>query len=140
MTIQDYLTLSPNEIDLILRSVQKLKGKTQQLVERFYFHFLNSNEEISRLFDNTEMLKQHNMFNVSLGVIISNINEPILLQQNLNELIKRHALYGVLPHHIRFFTESYTKAFIEVFGNTDPVMKIWLKVIHSTMEYFKSQL
>lgn len=78
--------LSQEEKDLIQTSITKLTGKLNELIERFYFHFLQKNSDVSRLFQNSEMVKQHNMFNVSLGVIISNIDNPKLIQDHLDEL------------------------------------------------------
>jgi len=140
MSVSDFLDLNQKERELLLQSVEELTGKLHSLVERFYFHLLEDNDILSQLFRNSDLMKQHNMFNVSIGVIISNIDNPSLVKDHLDELIDRHKLYGVLPFHVPYFSDAYTKAITEVYGSTDPIMKIWLKIIHSTMEYFKSKL
>ena len=140
MSFSSFLTLTDEETKLLLQSVNDLIGKLNLLVDNFYQHFLGSSKEISDLFKNVDMPKQHNMFIVSIGAIISNIDNPSLIQANLDELIDKHILYGIQPFHVPFFSDAYTKTITEIYGVEDPIMKVWLKIIHSTMEYFKSKL
>ena len=132
--------LSEEEKDLLTKSIGLLTGKLDLLVERFYFYFLKSDQEITKLFSNTNMLKQHNMFNVAIGAIITNIDNPILIQNSLDKYIQKHRLYGVENKHIPFFIDSLTKAFSEIFSKDDPIMNPWLKLFYDVMEYFKSKL
>jgi len=140
MSYSSFLSLSNEEKGLFLQSVAKLTGKLDSLVERFYYHFLNDNEEISQLFQSSDMVKQHNMFNVSIGYIITNIDDPNLIQVHLDQLIDNHLRYGIKVNHIPFFTSAFSKTITELLDSSDPVSKIWIKVIESAMEYFKFKL
>ena len=140
MSLSSFLILSEEEKELLTKSIGLLTGKLDLLVERFYFYFLRSNQEITKLFSNTNMLKQQNMFNVAIGAIITNIDNPTLIQNSLDQYIQKHRLYGVEIKHISFFIDSLTKAFTEVFSKDDPIMKAWLKLFYDVMEYFKSKL
>lgn len=138
--LSSFLTLTDDEKELLNNSTQILIGKLDTLVERFYFYFLQSSDEVAKLFKNTDMLKQQNMFNVAIGAIITNIDNPVLIQNNLDQYIQKHKLYGVESKHIPHFIDSLTKTFSEMLANNQEAVKAWLKLFHGVMEYFRSEL
>lgn len=140
MLISSFLSLTDHEKGLLNDSTQTLIGKLEILIERFYFYFLQSSEEVANLFKNTDMLKQQNMFNVAIGAIITNIDTPVLIQNSLDQYIQKHKLYGVEAKHVEFFIDSLTKAFSEILANDQETVKAWLKLFHGVMEYFRSEL
>jgi hemoglobin-like flavoprotein len=86
------------------------------------------------------MVKQHNMLTSSITLIINNVNKPQLVQEHLDGMISQHRIYGVLPDQIAYFDEALTQAILDIFGNNDPAIQAWFKVIHATTDYFKRNL
>ena len=134
------LALSTEEKELLTQSVEKLAGNLDLLVERFYRYFLQSDEKVANLFRNTHMDRQHNMFNVAIGVIVTNIDNPDFLQIHIDKLIEQHRLYGVTDELIHFFTSSMGKTMQDIFGRDDQVINAWLKLINAVMNYFRTKI
>ena len=134
------LGLSTEEKELLTQSVEKMAGKLDVLVERFYTYFLHSDEKVARLFLNTHMDRQQNMFNVAIGVIVTNIENPDFLQIHIDKLIEQHRLYGVNDEVIQFFTSSMGKSLKDIFGPDNPIIHPWLKLINAVMNYFRSKI
>lgn len=134
------LTLRSEEKNLLDQSIVAMTGKLDILIEKFYTKFLNSDKQIAKLFQHTDMIKQQNMFNVAFGLIVTNIDNPDLLQLHIDKIIEKHRLYGVNSEHVSYFTNSLTDAVREVFGNDDEVIKAWLKLINDVMYYFKTTI
>ena len=134
------LGLSTEEKELLTKSVEKLSGKLDILVERFYTYFLQSDERIATLFQHTHMNRQQNMFNVAIGVIITNIDNPDFLQIHIDKLIEQHRLYGVNDEFIYFFVSSMSKTLRDIFGSDDPMIHPWLKLVNAVMNYFRIKI
>lgn len=134
------LSLSQEEKELLTQSVEKLAGKLDLLVELFYTYFLQSDEKVATLFHHTHMDRQQNMFNVAIGVIVTNIENPDFLQIHIDKLIDQHRLYGVNDEFIQFFIESMSKTILHMFGKDDPIIQPWLKLINAVMNYFRSKI
>ena len=134
------LGLSTEEKELLTQSVEKLAGKLDVLVEGFYKYFLQSDDRIARLFQHTHMHRQQNMFNVAIGVIVTNIDNPDFLQIHIDKLIEQHRLYGVNDEFIHFFVSSMGKTLRDVFGPDDPMIHPWLKLINAVMNYFRVKI
>ena len=140
MSLQKLLTLTEQEKTDILQSISLISDKLNVLVEQFYSYFIEESPEIKRLFQNIDLTKQFNMFNISIGVIISNISNPMLIQDHLDQIIAKHSFYGVQPNHVEHFNNAFTKAMMDVYSNNKEIVKLWLKVIHSVMLYFKNKI
>lgn len=140
MTKSILLDITDPEKELLLESVDHLTGKFEELVERFYHYFLQSDEQIKEMFKRTHMERQQSMFNVAIGVIVTNIDNPELLFTHINQVIDRHRLYGVKDDQVHFFTSSMSKAIKDVFGESDPIVPIWLKLINDVMQYFRTNI
>ena len=134
------LGLSIEERKLLSQSVERLSGNLDVLVERFYQYFLQSNEKIEKLFQHTHMDRQRNMFNVAIGVIVTNIENPDFLQIHIDKIIEQHRLYGVNDELIHFFTSSMGKTLRDIFGSDDPIIQPWLKLINAVMNYFMTKI
>ena len=143
MSLQALLNLSEDEKEELLTSLDLLKFQMDNLVEHFYFYLMKTNA--GRLFEKTEMMKQHVMFNSSLGILIAHIDHPQLLQQHLDNLIERHSHYGVKSEHVDDFIESFKNALQDIFDDPNDstnkqYIEIWYKLIHSVMIYFKNEI
>ena len=134
------LGLSSKEKEQLTLSVEKMAGKLDVLVERFYKYFLQSDERVATIFMNTHMEKQQNMFNVAIGVIVTNIENPDFLQIHIDKLIEQHRLYGVDDELVQFFISSMSKTIRDVFGDDDSLVHPWLKLINAVMNYFRSKI
>lgn len=134
------LNLSDTEKVLLTESVIKLTSKFELLVQTFYGYFLKSDESIAKLFERTQMARQQSMFNVAIGVIVTNIDNSDMLMHHLDQIIEKHRLYGVSDEQVHFFTSSMSKAIKDVFGPDDPIVPLWLKLINGVMIYFRTNI
>ena len=133
-------SLSMQERIILMNSVKDLKKNIESLVENFYKYLLEDNKEIQILFKNTDMIKQRSMFNVSIGIIISNVENTEFVKEHLDILVKRHREYGVESFHVDDFLNAYLKAIKNVFENYNQIVDVWTKIIKSTMVYFKNEM
>ena len=134
------LDLSTEEKELLTQSIGRMTGSLDVLVEKFYSYFLQSDDRIASLFRNTQMARQQNMFNVAIGVIITNIDNPDFLQIHIDKLAEQHRLYGVTDEYIHFFISSMGKTIRDIFGPDDPLIHPWLKLINAVMNYFRTKI
>ena len=136
-----FLHVTEEEKQILLQSVESMLSKLEELAENFYFNFIGNNKEISELFKKTNMFKQHNMFMMSLGQIISNVDDANRVKGYLDDLIRLHRGIGVTPAHVPFFIQAFTKTIEGLFIGKDPrLLGAWTKVIQNAMIYFSSQL
>ena len=137
---QYILDLTDEEKEELISSLDGIKHRMNELVEKFYFYFLQT--KASNLFKTTDMMKQHVMFNSSIGIIIAHINHPLLLQEHLDNLILRHSHYGVSADYIDDFIESFKNALQDIFQDSDDkqFIEMWYKLITSVMSYFKTKI
>ena len=138
--IQYILDLTDDEKEDLTTSLDVVKAQMDALVERFYFYFLQT--KARDLFKTTDMMKQHIMFNSSIGIIIAHLNHPLLLQEHLDNLILRHSHYGVSAEYTDDFLESFEKALQDIFrdANNKRFIEMWYKLISSVMLYFKTKI
>lgn len=136
----DVLGITESEREELANSLDFLQGKLEILVERFYQNFLESKAGI--LFKNTDMDRQQIMFHQSIGVIITHIQYPEMLELHLNNIIAKHSHYGVLAVHIDDFIDSFYRALKDVFPDEADAhnVELWYKLINSVMLYFKNQI
>ena len=78
---------------------------------------------------------------MSLGQIISNVDDANRVKGYLDDLIRLHRGIGVTPAHVPFFIQAFTKTIEGLFIGKDPrLLGAWTKVIQNAMIYFSSQL
>ena len=81
------------------------------------------------------------MFHSSLGIIITHIEHPTLLEDHLKNLITNHGKYGVLTGDISLFIESFMNALQDIYGDLFNSYKdIWFRVIDDIMTFFAEGL
>ena len=140
LPLETILYLNEDEKEDLFASLNFLKFQIDQVIEKFYYYFLKT--DIVELFRQTNMVKQRMMFNTTLGIIISNIDNPILLQEQLDELVVSHMKYGVKPDYIDIFIDSFIKALNDSFSgsNKERYVSLWSKLITLIMDYFRIKL
>lgn len=109
------------------------------LVVRFYAYLLKTKAGI--LFKNTNLQRQYKMFSTSLNIIITNIVNPPLVAETLDQIIQSHGKYNITNDFIEDFIDSFENALKEIFvEQTDKlILNLWIKIINSIMMYFKDQ-
>ena len=140
MSEQTILSLTESEKKELLDSIGHLIGKLDSLVKTFYEMFLKTSS--GALFQNTNMERQFMMFNSSISIIISHIENPLMLKDHLDYTIKKHLHYGVKADQVDDFIASFYEALkINFPGDLDKHrVEMWYKLINSVMLYFKNQL
>lgn len=140
MEQKNILGITEAERKELLVTIDSLRGKLDELIEAFYGYFLKT--EAGFLFEHTDMNRQQLMFHSSIGVIITHIEHPYMLEQHLNQTITKHQAYGVTGRHVDLFIESFYKGLKDVFPDVVDKHKveIWYKLISSVMLFFKNQL
>ena len=138
--METIIILTENERQLLQFSLPVINKNMDFLVVRFYAYLLNTKAGV--LFQNTNIQNQHKMFASSLNIIITNIVNPQLVSETLDQIIKRHENYGVTANYIEDFIDSFQNALNEVFSQeTDKlILRLWIKIIDSIMMYFKEQI
>lgn len=140
LKLESLIVLTESERQLLQFSLPKLNNNLDFLVNNFYKYFLKTDAGI--LFQHTNMKNQQKMFASSINVITTNIANPQLLGDTLDNLIAKHIDYGVMSKHADDFVNSFMKALGELF-NTEKdqqILHLWQKVISNIMDYFKDHL
>ena len=138
--MESLIVLTESERQLLQFCLPKINNNIDFLISRFYFYFLKTNAGI--LFKHTKMGQQEKMFASALNAILTNITNPGLLEDTLEEIIAKHRDYGVLQKHIEYFVDSFMKALKDIFNteNDQYILNLWYKIISNIMGYFKDQI
>ena len=131
---------SDNERLQLQDSIIFLKKNIDFFIIRFYHHLLQT--EAGSLFRNSNMENQYKMFNVSLKIILSYIEDPEKIKDYLGSMAQRHAQYGVNTEHTGLFIDSFMNAWKELFDNNyeENLFNLWYKIISEILFYFKDNL
>ncbi len=133
--MQSIIELSESDKDLLLSSLPIIRKKLDLFVIKFYTYFLKTDS--GRLFKKTDMETQYRMFHSSLAIIFTHVENPELLEQHVNHLIKSHGNYGVGIKDVDLFVDSFMKALRDIYGESfDTYRDIWFKIINEIMTFF----
>lgn len=136
-----WLSLSSQEKNKLLASMNELKRKNVDLSSNFYEIFL-TNEEIATLFKFVPIETQKKMFKVSLESIIYFMDNPSQMKLELLDMGKKHKSYGVKKYHVPIFKESLLGALKKSYGNNldNELLQVWGKAIDIIVDSLSKNL
>jgi hemoglobin-like flavoprotein/uncharacterized coiled-coil DUF342 family protein len=83
---------------LVEASFERVQGRAQALVERFYEVLFETHPAVRALFP-SDMRGQHGKLGTTLALAVRNLAKPALLAPVLRDLGRKHSAYGALPEH-----------------------------------------
>lgn len=124
------MTLTSREKELVGMSFMKIAPTSQKTAERFYTRLFEVAPETKTLFNNTEMHEQAQKFMRTISTVIASLNRTETLDQDMEELTKRHIDYGVMKEHYPIVGEALLWAFKEELGDdyTNEIHLAWQKM------------
>lgn len=128
--------LTDTEKNLFLFSLPIVNKDLENFVNRFYSHFLQT--PAKKLFQNSNMERQHKMFSTAINVILTQASDPSSTDAYLQNIVKTHAYYGNMSDYIEPFIDSFMEALRETLKEQSNVqiLKTWNKVLNEIMSYF----
>ena len=137
--MQSIIKLSDADKDMLLSSLPIIRENLDLFVIKFYSYFLKT--DAGRLFKDTAMETQYRMFHSSLGIIITHIEHPALLEDHLRHLLRNHGKYGVLTSDLDLFIDSFMEALQDIYKDQFSTYRdIWFNLINDIMVYFAEGL
>ena len=91
--LQSIAFLSEREKIIFHKSLLILKDRLDEFVNSFYGFLLQT--KAAELFNLFDMEKQYKMFQVSIAILISHVDNPFMLDKHLQLVVKNHKYYGV---------------------------------------------
>ena len=108
--------VEPDPVFIVQRQIQRVLLDGQNFVDRFYRLLFERAPELRRLFGESGMPKQHEMFLNQLVWTVRELRHLPVLLENLSGLGDRHRLYGVRREHFPVAGEALLAALEEVLG------------------------
>lgn len=115
------------DVDLLEQSFGLVKGRGDELAERFYARLFERHPEIGPMFAEVDMVQQRWKLTASLGTIVGSLRKPDRLAGYLQALGVRHGAIGAVPAHYAAVGESLLAVLQEMSGDawTPAVARAW---------------
>jgi hemoglobin-like flavoprotein len=107
------------QIALITQSYPRLLALKPSLTARFYQRLAMDFPDIFLLFKDAEPAGQQQKLLAAMTLLVTNLQQPALLQDYFQALGKRHRQYGVSDAMFQPFTETWMAVLAECLGSTD---------------------
>lgn len=133
--MQSIAILTEKDKSHFYQSLYILKEGLESFVQTFYKYLLQT--EAAELFHLLDMEKQYKMFRVSIAMIISHVDNPLILDKHLKFIVEGHQNYGLKQKHIEMFLSSFTCALEEIFMNDWKSVQIWKSIMSEIMFTFE---
>jgi hemoglobin-like flavoprotein len=106
-----------------------IADRADAFAARFYDHLFVIDAGAARLFTGVDMSVQQWKLAQTLGVVVQALDDLDRLLPAVATLGRRHARYGVLPHHFDSVGEALLQAFVETLGRqfTPAVRAAWME-------------
>jgi hemoglobin-like flavoprotein len=109
--------MTPEQIDAVRSSWQRLSPRADAMAERFYRDLFAIDRDAARLFDDVDMAKQQTKFMAMLDQIVRLLDTPQALLVIAAPLSRRHLTYGVRERHFASVGESLIGALAHAAGD-----------------------
>jgi len=104
------------DIDILEQSFAALAPYGETLVARFYEELFNRYPQVKVLFKNTTPDEQQRKLLSALKLVVSNLRNPTVLTQTLQNLGARHQQYGAVPGHYQAVASTLLDVMEEIAG------------------------
>jgi len=109
------MALTKAQVDLIRESFALLKPDVQTASEVFYERLFEIAPQVRPLFRG-DIAGQGMKFMTTLGLIVDDIDNPVVLEPYLRQLAEGHAAYGVKPEHYAPMRQALIETIRETLG------------------------
>jgi hemoglobin-like flavoprotein len=99
------IVMTPEEIDLVVKSFDALWPSRRQLAELFYGRFFELAPETRQLFPD-DMERQRLKLMDSLAAIVGSLDKRDMFQAIISQAGRQHAQFGAKPAHFSAFGEA----------------------------------
>jgi adenylate cyclase len=106
----------PDPVFIVQRQIHRVLLDGHRFVDRFYHHLFAQMPELRRLFDETKMPRQHELFLNQLAWSVRELRHLPALLENLSQLGERHRVYGVRREHFPKAGNALLNALDETLG------------------------
>jgi len=96
-----------DQIALIERSFPQLLSVTPSITEQFYQRLSADHPDIFRLFEDADAAGQQQKLLAAMTLLVTNLNQPTLIDSYFQALGERHQQYGVRDEMFTPFTETW---------------------------------
>ena len=110
--------MTPDQVFLVRSSWPLVAQRAGQFTTSFYEHLFVIDDSAARLFTGVDMEAQRTKLAQTLGVVVHALDDLDRLMPAIAALGKRHARYGVSPHHFDSVGEALIHAFSDTLGDT----------------------
>lgn len=106
-----------------------IAGQVDDITSRFYVRLFSIDESAARLFATVDLPAQRRKLGRTLDTVVLTLDDMDSLLPELAALGKRHAHYGVEPHHIESVGEALIAAMADTLGVrfTPELRAAWLE-------------
>jgi nitric oxide dioxygenase len=127
--------MTPEQIDLVERTLTEVRPAFDDLVEDFYAHLYAADPAVALMFTD-DPARQRARFAAELDVIMASIRRHDAFVTEVRELGVRHAGYGVRASHYRTAGPLLLDALARALGErwTAEVHEAWLLAYNLTVE------
>jgi class 3 adenylate cyclase/hemoglobin-like flavoprotein len=108
--------VQPDPVFLVQRQIQRVLLDGHRFVDRFYRHLFESAPEMRRLFQDTAMPRQYELFLNQIAWSVRELRHLPELLANLSELGDRHRFYGVRRAHFPIAGTALLGALADTLG------------------------
>jgi len=124
------------EADILRSSFNLLAPQVNDVISRFYDELFARFPAVKPMFANTTKAKQTKMLVAALKLVIGNLDKPDKLIPVLQEMGKRHQIYGSVPEHYGAVAETLLDAMKEFAGKawTNEVHQAWADALNLVAE------
>jgi hemoglobin-like flavoprotein len=119
--------VTPEQISLVRSSWPVIAENVDAVTTVFYAHLFEIDKSAALLFTGVDMVGQRAKLAQSLAVVVSALDDADRLLPPLAALAKRHARYGVEPHHFDSVGEALLHALAATSGGnfTPELRRAW---------------
>ncbi len=140
LSTENLLNLPEHDKELFNSTLPIIIQNLDVFVLRFYYYFFQT--DVVNLFKQTKLKNQYKMFYTSIETIITHLECPELVENQLDRLVAKHREYGVMVEHVDYFITSFIQALKEILTKpeTKDAITVWYKIIVKIMTYFEKAL
>ncbi|MEX1200552.1 MAG: globin domain-containing protein [Methylophaga sp.] len=121
-----------DQIALIERSFPQLLAVTPSVSEQFYQRLAAEHPDIFRLFEDADATGQQQKLLAAMTLLVTNLNQPTLIDSYFQALGERHQQYGVRDEMFAPFTETWLAVIMDCLGesNANTVSAAWRQLLN----------
>ncbi len=121
-----------DQIALIERSFSQLLAVTPSITEQFYQRLAAEHPDLFRLFEDADAAGQQQKLLAAMTLLVTNLNQPMLIDSYFQALGERHQQYGVSEEMFAPFIETWLVVISACLdeNNASRVSAAWRQLLH----------